>query len=82
MFQERRDRCWMQNKDFYLGVFEDICGRMTRLGMSVDDLSLASGLPARRLKHVLGGMIEDLTLLELDNLFVALNARPTVLALV
>ena len=80
MFQEGLDRCWMRNKDFYLGILEDITERMMQLSMTEHELSLASGIEAKRLKHVLGGMIEDLTLLELDNLFVAVNAKPTAFA--
>ena len=81
MFQEGLDLCWMRNKDFYLGILEDITERMMQLEMTVNELSLASGIEARRLNHVLRGMIEDLTLLELDNIIVAINARPTLFAL-
>ena len=81
MFQEGLDRCWMRNKDFYLGMLSHISERMTQLEMSVVELSLISGIEVRRLNHVLGGMIEDLTLLELDNLFAAVNATPRVFAL-
>ena len=81
MLQEGLDRCWMRNKDFYLGMLSHISERMTQLEMSVVELSLVSGIEVRRLNHVLGGMIEDLTLLELDNLFVAVNATPTAFAL-
>jgi hypothetical protein len=81
MFQEGLDRCWMQNKEFYLEILEDISERMTQLEMTMDELSLASGLEAKRLNHVFGGMVEDLTLLELDNIFVAVNAKPAALAL-
>lgn len=80
MLQEGFDRCWMRNKDFYLGILGYLSERMMQLDMTVDDLSSASGLPAKRLSHVLGGMIEDLTLLELDNLFVALNTKPAAFA--
>ena len=81
MFQEGLDRCWMRNKDFYLGILEDITERMMQLEMTVNELSLASGIEAKRLKNVLCGMIEDLTLLELDNIIVAINAKPTLFAL-
>jgi hypothetical protein len=81
MFQEGLDRCWMQNKEFYLGILADINERMTQIEMTMDELSLASGLESKRLNHVFGGMIEDLTLLELDNIFVAVNARPAAFAL-
>ena len=81
MFQEERDRCWMRNKDFYLRVLEDISERMTQIDMTMDELSSASGVGTKRLNHVFGGMIEDLTLLELDNLFVAVNAKPAAFAI-
>lgn len=79
MFQKGLDRCWMQDKDVYLRLLERISERMTELDMTMDELSSATGLGTKRLNHVFGGMIEDLTLLELDYLFVAVNAKPLTL---
>ena len=76
MSQKGFEWCWMRNKDFYLGILADISERMTELDMTMDELSSASGLGTKRLNYVFGGMIEDLTLLELDNLFFAVNAKP------
>jgi hypothetical protein len=80
MMQEGTDLCWMRNKDFYLGVLEEIIGRMVKLDMTLDELSQGSGLEPKRLNHILGGMIEDLTLLELDNILAAVNVAPTAFA--
>ncbi len=77
MFQEGLELCWMRNKDFYLGILEVIIARMEQLDITIDEVSLASGLEPKRLIHILGGMIEDLTLLELDNLLIAVKVTPT-----
>ena len=76
MIQDGLERCWMRNKDFYLGIFEEISDCMTQLELTVEDLSLATGLEPKRLTHIFGGMIEDLTLLELDNILIAVRATP------
>ena len=81
MFQEGLERCWMRNKDFYLGILEDVIARMEQLEITVDELSLASGLEPKRLIHIFDGMIEDLTLLELDNLLTAVRVTPTTFAM-
>jgi hypothetical protein len=81
MFQEGLGHCWMQNKAFYLGILEEISARMMQLDMTVADLASASGLEPRRLNHILAGMIEDLTLLELDNLLIAVDATPATFGL-
>lgn len=70
----------MRNKDFYLGILEEISMRMEKLDITLDELSLASGLEPKRLNHILSGMIEDLTLLELDNMLIAVKVTPTVFA--
>jgi hypothetical protein len=77
MMQEGIELCWMRNKDFYLGVLEAIIARMMQLDMTLDELSRGSGLEPKRLNYILSGMIEDLTLLELDNIMAAVNAAPT-----
>jgi hypothetical protein len=77
MMQEGTELCWMRNKDFYLGVLDEIVARMMQLDMTLDELSRGSGLEPKRLNHILSGMIEDLTLLELDNIMAAVNAAPT-----
>jgi Cro/C1-type HTH DNA-binding domain len=77
MPQEGIELCWMRNKDFYLGVLDEIITRMTQMDMTLDELSQGSGLEPKRLNHILSGMIEDLTLLELDNILAAVNAAPT-----
>ena len=77
MLHDELERCWMRNKDFYLGILHEIISRMELLGISVDDLSVETGLDTKRLNHVLSGMIEDLTLLELDNMLAAVKVAPT-----
>ena len=77
MLHDKLERCWMRNKDFYLGILHEIISRMELLGISVDDLSAETGLDTKRLNHVLSGMIEDLTLLELDNMLTAVKVAPT-----
>jgi hypothetical protein len=76
MPQEQLDWCWMRNKDFYLGILDDIYARMNDLNLSFDQLSSASGLEQLRINQIFSGMIEDLTLLELDNLLGAVKATP------
>lgn len=80
MFQEGLERCWMRNKDFYLGILEEISARMEQFDITLDELSLASGLEPKRLMHIFDGMIEDLTLLELDNMLIAVKVTPTTFA--
>ena len=70
----------MRNKDFYLGILDEIGKCMEQLDISLEDLSLASGLELRRLNHIFAGMIEDLTLLELDNMLIAVKATPKIFA--
>ena len=80
MSEARLERSWMRNKDFYLGILDEISACMEQLDISVEDLSLASGLEQRRLNHIFAGMIEDLTLLELDNMLIAVKATPKIFA--
>ena len=70
----------MQNKDFYLGILDAVIARMEQLEISLDELSLASGLAPRRLDQIFGGLIEDVTLLELDNILIAVKATPITFA--
>ena len=60
MFQAGLEWCWMRNKDFYLGILEEISARMEQFDITLDELSLASGLEPKRLMHIFDGMIEDL----------------------
>jgi predicted XRE-type DNA-binding protein len=76
MPQDQGDFNWMRNKDFYLGIVEAIEAHMIEKELSPNDVCLMCGIEQRRLGHIFSGMIEDLTLLELDNLMTAVGALP------
>jgi hypothetical protein len=76
MLQDQVDFSWMRNKDFYLGVIEAIETRMIENDLSLMEVCLMCGIDQRRLGHIFSGMIEDLTLLELDNLMTAVGTLP------
>lgn len=76
MLQDQGDFTWMRNKDFYLGIIEAIETRMIENKLSQNEMSLLCGIEQRRLGYIFSGMIEDLTLLELDNLMIAVGALP------
>jgi hypothetical protein len=82
MLQDQGDFNWMRNKDFYLGIIEAIETRMFENDLSLKDVCLMCGIDQRRLGHIFSGMIEDLTLLELDNLMTAVGTLPKQFALV
>ena len=82
MLQEQGDFSWMRNKDFYLSVIKAVETRMIENELSIVELCSMCGIEQRRLGHIFSGMIEDLTLLELDNLMTAVGALPRQFSLV
>jgi hypothetical protein len=82
MLQDQGDFSWMRNKDFYLGIIETIETRMFENELSLKEVGLMCGIEQRRLVHIFSGMIEDLTLLELDNLMTAVGVLPRQFTLV
>lgn len=82
MLQDQGDFSWMRNKDFYLGIIEAIESRMIENQLGLKEVGLMCGIEQRRLSHIFSGMIEDLTLLELDNLMTAVGALPQQFSLV
>jgi hypothetical protein len=82
MLQDQNDFSWMRNKDFYLRVIEALETRMIENELSFMEVCSKSGIEQRRLGHIFSGMIEDLTLLELDNLMTAVGTLPKQFTLV
>jgi hypothetical protein len=82
MLQDQGDFSWMRNKDFYLGIIEAIESRMIENELSLKEVGLMCGIDQRRLGNIFSGMIEDLTLLDLDNLMTAVGALPKQFTLV
>lgn len=76
MLQTHSDFSWMRNKDFYLGIIKTVEVRMLENEMSIEELCQSAGIAQQRLSHIFSGLIEDVTLLELDNLLCAIGAVP------